>query len=93
VHTPFGVSLRGIRDEHVRMTSLGYVVPLHRTLAFGFADTVTASVACPWPEVGVTCAQLASLVAVHEHSRSATRVSVTCDPLCGTVDGAFATEV
>ena len=37
VRTPFGVSLQGIRDEHVRMASLGYVVPLHRTLAFGFA--------------------------------------------------------
>jgi len=37
VRTPFGVSLQGIRDEHVRMTSLGYIVPLHRTLAFGFA--------------------------------------------------------
>jgi branched-chain amino acid transport system permease protein len=37
VRTPFGVSLQGIRDEHVRMTSLGYIVPLHRMLAFGFA--------------------------------------------------------
>jgi branched-chain amino acid transport system permease protein len=34
VRTPFGLSLQGIRDEPVRMSSLGYVVPLHRTLAF-----------------------------------------------------------
>jgi branched-chain amino acid transport system permease protein len=37
VRTPFGISLQGVRDEHVRMTSLGYVVPLHRTLAFGLS--------------------------------------------------------
>lgn len=37
VRTPFGVSLQGTRDEPIRMGSLGYAVPLHRTLAFGFA--------------------------------------------------------
>jgi branched-chain amino acid transport system permease protein len=37
LRTPFGVSLQGVRDEPVRMSSLGYSVPLHRTLAFGFA--------------------------------------------------------
>ena len=37
IRTPFGLSLQGIRDEHVRMTSLGYLVPVHRTLAFGFS--------------------------------------------------------
>jgi branched-chain amino acid transport system permease protein len=37
VRTPFGLSLQGIRDEPVRMSSLGYAVPLHRTLAFGLA--------------------------------------------------------
>jgi len=37
VRTPFGISLQGVRDEPVRMASLGYNVPLHRTLAFGFA--------------------------------------------------------
>jgi len=35
--TPFGISLQGIRDEPVRMSSLGYTVPLHRMLAFTFA--------------------------------------------------------
>ena len=35
VRTPFGLSLQGVRDESVRMSSLGYNVPLHRTLAFG----------------------------------------------------------
>jgi branched-chain amino acid transport system permease protein len=42
VRTPFGVSLQGVRDEPVRMSSLGYAVPLHRTLAFGFAAFVAA---------------------------------------------------
>jgi len=42
VRMPFGLSLQGIRDEHVRMGSLGYVVPLHRTLAFGFAAFLAA---------------------------------------------------
>jgi branched-chain amino acid transport system permease protein len=37
VRTPFGLSLQGVRDEPVRMSSLGYAVPLHRTLAFGLA--------------------------------------------------------
>jgi branched-chain amino acid transport system permease protein len=37
VRTPFGIALQGVRDEPVRMRSLGYNVPLHRTLAFGLA--------------------------------------------------------
>jgi branched-chain amino acid transport system permease protein len=37
VRTPFGLSFQGIRDEPVRMASLGYTVPLHRMLAFTFA--------------------------------------------------------
>jgi branched-chain amino acid transport system permease protein len=37
VRTPFGITLQGVRDEPIRMRSLGYNVPLHRTLAFGFA--------------------------------------------------------
>ncbi len=37
VRTPFGLGLQGIRDEHVRMSSLGFSVPLHRTLAFGLS--------------------------------------------------------
>jgi branched-chain amino acid transport system permease protein len=37
VRTPFGLTLQGVRDEPIRMGSLGYNVPLHRTLAFGFA--------------------------------------------------------
>ena len=35
VRTPFGLALQGVRDEPVRMSSLGYAVPMHRTLAFG----------------------------------------------------------
>jgi branched-chain amino acid transport system permease protein len=42
VRTPFGISLQGIRDDPVRMSSLGYNVPLHRTLAFGFAAFLAA---------------------------------------------------
>ncbi len=37
VRTPFGLSLQGIRDDPVRMASLGYNVPLHRALAFGLS--------------------------------------------------------
>ena len=44
VRTPFGVALQGIRDDPVRMRSLGYNVALHRTLAFGLGAFV-ASVA------------------------------------------------
>jgi branched-chain amino acid transport system permease protein len=40
--TPFGLTLQGIRDDPVRMSSLGYRVALHRTLAFGFAGFIAA---------------------------------------------------
>jgi branched-chain amino acid transport system permease protein len=40
--TPFGLTLQGIRDDPVRMSSLGYRVGLHRTLAFGFAGFIAA---------------------------------------------------
>ena len=36
--TPFGLTLQGIRDDPVRMSSLGYNVTLHRALAFTFAS-------------------------------------------------------
>ena len=42
IRTPFGLSLQGIRDDPLRMSSLGYNVPLHRALAFGFASFVAA---------------------------------------------------
>jgi branched-chain amino acid transport system permease protein len=42
VRTPFGVTLQGVRDEPVRMASLGYNVALHRTLAFGFAAFIAS---------------------------------------------------
>jgi branched-chain amino acid transport system permease protein len=42
VRTPFGISLQGVRDEPVRMASLGYAVPLHRTLAFGLGAFIAA---------------------------------------------------
>jgi branched-chain amino acid transport system permease protein len=42
VRTPFGLALQGIRDDPVRMASLGYHVPLHRTLAFGVAGFFAA---------------------------------------------------
>jgi branched-chain amino acid transport system permease protein len=42
IRTPFGITLQGIRDDPVRMASLGYNVVLHRTLAFGFAAFVAS---------------------------------------------------
>lgn len=42
VRTPFGLTLQGVRDDPVRMASLGYNVPLHRTVAFGFASLIAA---------------------------------------------------
>jgi len=42
IRTPFGLSLQGVRDDPVRMSSLGYNVPLHRALAFGFASFLAA---------------------------------------------------
>jgi branched-chain amino acid transport system permease protein len=42
VRTPFGLALQGVRDEPVRMASLGYTVPIHRTLAFGLAAFITS---------------------------------------------------
>ena len=40
--TPFGLTLQGIRDDPVRMRSLGYNVALHRMLAFTFAGFIAA---------------------------------------------------
>jgi branched-chain amino acid transport system permease protein len=42
LRTPFGLSLQGLRDDPVRMSSLGYAVAWHRTIAFGFAGFVAA---------------------------------------------------
>ena len=42
VRTPFGLTLQGLRDDPVRMASLGYNVALHRTMAFGFASLIAA---------------------------------------------------
>jgi branched-chain amino acid transport system permease protein len=42
VRTPFGLTLQGIRDDPIRMRSLGYRVAWHRTLAFVFAGLVAA---------------------------------------------------
>jgi branched-chain amino acid transport system permease protein len=42
VRTPFGLALQGVRDEPVRMSSLGFNIALHRTLAFGFAAFVAS---------------------------------------------------
>jgi branched-chain amino acid transport system permease protein len=42
VRSPFGIALQGVRDEPVRMASLGYNVALHRAIAFGFAAFIAA---------------------------------------------------
>lgn len=34
VRTPFGLALQGVRDDPVRMSSLGFNIALHRTIAF-----------------------------------------------------------
>jgi branched-chain amino acid transport system permease protein len=40
--TPFGMALQGVRDDPVRMASLGFNVPVHRALAFTLAGFVAA---------------------------------------------------
>ncbi|CAN5483380.1 branched-chain amino acid ABC transporter permease [soil metagenome] len=40
--TTFGLALQGVRDDPIRMASLGYNVPLHRTLAFGLGGFVAS---------------------------------------------------
>jgi branched-chain amino acid transport system permease protein len=42
VRSPFGIALQGIRDDPVRMSSLGYNVPLHRALAFALGAFVAS---------------------------------------------------
>ena len=42
VRTPFGLTLQGVRDDPVRMASLGYNVALHRTMAFVFGAFIAA---------------------------------------------------
>ena len=42
VRTPFGLTLQGVRDDPVRMASLGYNVVAHRIIAFGFASFIAA---------------------------------------------------
>lgn len=42
IRTPAGLSLQGVRDDPVRMSSLGYTVALHRTVAFGFAGFIAS---------------------------------------------------
>jgi branched-chain amino acid transport system permease protein len=42
VRTPFGLALQGVRDDPIRMSSLGYNVALHRTLAFGFGAFIAS---------------------------------------------------
>jgi branched-chain amino acid transport system permease protein len=42
VRTPFGIALQGVRDEPLRMASLGYNVALHRALAFTFGAFIAS---------------------------------------------------
>ncbi len=42
LRTPFGLVLQGIRDDPIRMASLGYNVTLHRMLAFGVAGFIAS---------------------------------------------------
>lgn len=40
--SPFGIAIQGIRDDPVRMASLGYNVRLHRALAFGVGALIAS---------------------------------------------------
>lgn len=40
--TPFGLALQGVRDDPIRMNSLGYNVAMHRTWAFTLAAFVAS---------------------------------------------------
>lgn len=42
VRTPFGMALQGIRDDPVRMRSLGYNVEVHRIVAFGLGAFIAS---------------------------------------------------
>jgi branched-chain amino acid transport system permease protein len=42
LRTPFGYALQGVRDDPIRMSSMGYNVSLHRTLAFAFGAFIAA---------------------------------------------------
>jgi len=43
VRTPFGLALQGVRDDPIRMASLGFNVALHRALAFALAGVVAGA--------------------------------------------------
>jgi branched-chain amino acid transport system permease protein len=40
--TPFGIALQGVRDDPVRMRSLGFNLELHRVLAFGVGALIAS---------------------------------------------------
>jgi branched-chain amino acid transport system permease protein len=42
VRTPFGLTLQGIRDDPIRMSSLGYNVALHRATAFAVSGFIAS---------------------------------------------------
>jgi len=42
VRTPFGISLQGVRDEPIRMGSLGFSPALHRAVAFAFGAFIAS---------------------------------------------------
>jgi branched-chain amino acid transport system permease protein len=42
LRTPFGLATQGVRDDPVRMASLGFNVTVHRTMAFTFTGAVAA---------------------------------------------------
>ena len=51
VRTPFGLTLQGIRDDPIRMSSLGYNVALHRAIAFcvsGFIASIAGVLFVWW---------------------------------------------
>ena len=67
VHSPFGLTLRGIKDSESRMRSLGYNVPLHLVIAFTvsgfFAGMAGAMYAVFYNFVSPSTVQLSQSVA------------------------------
>jgi hypothetical protein len=68
-------------------------IVLVRERPSGLAATVSVTDPSPWPVVGLTCTQDASLDAFHVHSLAAFTVRVTRLPAAGTDAGADDTLV
>ena len=66
VRTPFGIVLQGVRDDPIRMTSLGYNVRLHRTLIFAVAAGIAglAGVLSAWNNTRISADSVSLAVTI-----------------------------